>query len=80
MTQITRDQLKGMTPEQIVQAKREGRLNALLGMPPADVALLDQATTAPLTRDDIAALARLNRHDLIVAAQHDNRITTKENQ
>jgi len=80
MTQITRDQLKGMTPEQIVQAKREGRLNALLGLAPADVALLDRATTAPLTRDDIAALARLNRHDLIVAARHDNRITTKENQ
>lgn len=29
VAQITRDQLKGMTPEQIVQAKREGRLKDL---------------------------------------------------
>lgn len=29
VAQITRDQLKGMTPEQIVQAKREGRLKSL---------------------------------------------------
>lgn len=32
VTQLSEAELKAMTPEQIVQAKREGRLNALLGI------------------------------------------------
>lgn len=30
--QLTRDALKGMTPDQIDQARRDGRLNYVMGM------------------------------------------------
>jgi hypothetical protein len=38
--QLIRADLDGMTPEQIVEAKDAGRLNALLGIP------VEQATTS----------------------------------
>ena len=78
MTQIPRAALAGLTPAAIVAARRDGRLNAALGMAPADVDLLDRAQTEPLTRADLAGLARLGRHDLIVTAHNDNRTPTEE--
>ncbi|MFD7499928.1 hypothetical protein [Streptomyces sp. NPDC059850] len=37
MSQLTREDLKTMSPDAIVKAKREGHLNALLGHPEATV-------------------------------------------
>jgi hypothetical protein len=41
--QITAEGLKGMTPEQIVKAQQEGRLDAILGVPAADIEKRAQA-------------------------------------
>lgn len=47
--QLTKADLKTMTPEEIVQAQREGRLDVLIGRKPAP---------APLSVDVIASLPR----------------------
>jgi len=81
MTDHQLDNLAGMTPAQIDQAHRAGRLDALMGVPADDVAVLDKARTGQtLTLSDVAHLARLGRPDLIDEAERTQRIThQKEN-
>lgn len=76
MSQLTHDDLAGMSPQAIVEAKAAGRLDALLGVPAADVELLDRARNGgTLTRPDLARLNRLGRPDLVVSAHEEDRIT-----
>lgn len=74
MTQLTREDLKGMTPEDIDTAHDEGRLDLVLGHDPDYVALIERAAGA-IGREDIAALRRAGREDLIVKAHDEDRIT-----
>lgn len=77
MTAYQIDNLEGMTPEQIDEAHRAGRLDALTGVPAADVAVLDKARTGQhITTADVAHLRRLGRPDLITAAHTEGRIIT----
>jgi hypothetical protein len=50
MTQLKREDLKTMTPEQIVDARIDGRLNTLLGRP------LPRDPDASLTVDDLKSM------------------------
>jgi hypothetical protein len=77
--QVTAAALRSMSPAQIITARTEGRLATLLGAPAADVALIDRAS-GQLTRDDLTALKKLGRHDLILAAHKENRITNNTEQ
>ena len=61
--QLTRDDLKGMTPEAIDAARVGGRLDNLLGRPV-------QATAAQLSRDDLIRMSS----DAIVAAKAAGRL------
>ncbi|WP_406470140.1 hypothetical protein OH738_29410 [Streptomyces hirsutus] len=47
--QITEEQLKTMTPHQIVQAQEEGRLDAVLGRPMYDIPAEGQLSEEHLT-------------------------------
>lgn len=78
-TQLTRDDLDAMNPQQIEAARVAGRLATILGSPPADAAMLDRAT-GTLTPQDVRDLAALGRHDLIEQARTDNRITYTESE
>lgn len=78
MSQLTREDLKAMTPEAIDTARIEGRLAVLLGADPDDADLIERATTEPITHADVQRLARLKRHDLIDAARTTNRIAATE--
>ena len=49
-------------------------LDALLGAPPEQIALLDRARTGVITNADAGALNKLGRHDLVNAAREDGRI------
>lgn len=73
--QLTRADLKGMTPHAIEKAREDGRLANLLGTPPEQTNLLDRAT-GPLSRQDIRDLAALGRHDLIEKARVEQRVDT----
>lgn len=72
--QLTVDDIKGMTPDQIVDAHNAGRLNHALGMDPDDAAFINRAPRSTLDRDNIARLARLGRPDLIADAVDAGRI------
>lgn len=79
--QLTRDDLRGMTPEQIEDAHNSGRLDSLLGMPADDVAVLDRARAGEddLTHSDVQRLKELNRHDLIAQALDNGRLNNLTN-
>jgi hypothetical protein len=77
--QLAEADLKSMTPEQIVEAKDTGRLDALLGVPQDAIDLITRAKTGHLDRADLRELTRLNQHDLINAAHSEGRITTGDN-
>ena len=67
-SQLTRADLKTMTPAQILQARDHGRLNTIYGLPaPTDA-------TGTLSRADVAALAAEKRHADILKARDENRI------
>ncbi|MFF2495841.1 hypothetical protein [Agromyces sp. NPDC058064] len=70
--QLTRDDLKGMTPAQIVAAQDAGQLNDVLGIP---------APHEPgpiLTREDVRKLYEERRFDEITTAQAEGRINYDE--
>jgi hypothetical protein len=74
--QLTREDLKAMTPEAIDEAHSAGRCDLLLGIPAADVEVQDRARSdEPLTRADVAQLRRIGRPDLIFDAHEAGRIT-----
>lgn len=75
--QLTRDDLKTMTPDQIVDARATGRLNDLLGVPSEESELTGRAERLePVSRDELRRLNRQGRHDLVAAyAPHTDRIT-----
>lgn len=67
--QLTDDDLKGMTPQEIADAHDSGRLDSLLGAPEEDVDVLARARNGEsLDRADLSRLSALGRHDLILAA------------
>lgn len=65
--QLTRADLVGMSPDAIVTAKAEGRLNAVLGIEQA--ALPERATL-----EDLRAVAAAGHHDLIAEARQAGRL------
>ena len=65
--------------EEVEQARLDGRLDTLQGVPSDIVALQEKAKgTAQLTREDVRKLLELKKHDLIVAADKAGRITYTE--
>jgi hypothetical protein len=75
MTQLNRDELKGMTPQEIADAHEAGRLDLALGAHPDDVALVERAAGV-INAADMAALRLAGRDDLIVKAHNEDRIDT----
>jgi hypothetical protein len=73
--QFTADQLKAMTPDQIIEARGAGHLDRILGIPEEEIALLSRARTGRIDVDDVRALGAINRHDLINDAREAGRIT-----
>lgn len=74
--QLTREHLRGMTPEQIVEAKRAGRLDSLLGIPAAETEAIHRAHAGePLDLEHVRVLARRGEHDLITQAARRGQIT-----
>ena len=74
MTQLTREDLKTMSPTEIDAAHNEGRLDLALGLDSDYVELVERASGV-ITSEDIAALRRAGREDLIVKAHDEDRIT-----
>ncbi len=75
MAQLNPADLAHMSPGEIDTARAEGRLNVLLGMNPADAALLDKTrTTDPLTAGDVDRLYSLRKFDLIAQANEAGRL------
>jgi hypothetical protein len=72
--QLSRRELDGLDADAIVKARREGRLDNLLGVPAEQVELMDRARNGVISRADVQELAKLGRHDLIVAAHKETRI------
>jgi hypothetical protein len=73
MTQLNRDELKGMTPREIADAHDAGRLDLALGADAEHVALLERAAGV-ISRADLTALRLAGREDLIVLAHDEHRI------
>ncbi|PKQ25048.1 MAG: hypothetical protein CVT64_11950 [Actinobacteria bacterium HGW-Actinobacteria-4] len=76
--QLTQGDLESMDSEQIVQAKREGRLNVLLGMDTSGADVIRKAKAGMITAADVEQLNRLEEYDLIIAAAHQGRINYKK--
>ena len=82
-TQLTEEDLARLMRErkyeEVEQARLDGRLDTLQGVPSEIVALQEKAKgTEQLTRDDVRRLLELNNHELIVAADKAGRITYTE--
>lgn len=77
--QLSAADLASMTPRDIDEARRTGRLDRLLGVPQADTDLLNRARNGGrLDRADCKRLSELDHPDLIVAARDDDRINYTE--
>lgn len=64
--QLTRTDIAGMTPEEVVEAHDAGRFDVALGASPADAQLKQRARSGePVTRADIRRLSELGEHQLI---------------
>ncbi|WP_106814262.1 hypothetical protein [Microbacterium timonense] len=67
--QLSRDDLAGMTPAQITEAHDAGRFNDLIGIDPADTALVQRASAPDIrhtfTATEVRRLRALGRHDLV---------------
>lgn len=77
MTQLTREDLKTMSPTEIDTAHREGRLDLMLGHDRAYVDLVERAA-GDIGPGDIAALRQAGREDLVVLALDEDRIRFNE--
>lgn len=66
--QLTRADLKTMTPDEIVQAKADGRLNTVLGIP------LPFSAGHHYTREDIRQLTAERRYDEIERLRSEGRL------
>lgn len=65
--------------QEVEQARLDGRLDTLQGVPSEIVALQEKAKgNEQLTRDDVRKLLALNKHELIIAADSAGRITYTE--
>ncbi len=73
MTQRTRQDMAGMSPQEISDAHDAGQFDLVLGRGAEYVALVERAAGV-LGPDDITALRRAGREDLIVRAHEENRI------
>lgn len=79
--QLTEADLGSMTPHQINDARREGRLTALLGGDVIAADVVRRATAGErITLEDVNRLTRAGRSDLINAAHRDDRIDLIPNQ
>ncbi|MGW1730109.1 hypothetical protein [Streptomyces sp. NPDC001999] len=65
-TQVTREELADMTPEQIVTAKREGRLNSLLGRAVVGDGELTREDLDGMSPADIVSAKRAGRLDALL--------------
>jgi hypothetical protein len=72
--QLTAADLATMSHHDIETAREAGRLDLLLGVPAADVALTTRAREGRINADDARALAAIGRHDLIEDARASDRI------
>ena len=76
MTQLNRDDMSGLTPEEIDEAHEQDRFALMLGADPDKAALLDRAhdPNATLTAADLKALRAAGRDDLIDEAYTSGRL------
>lgn len=73
--QLTDADLEHMAPDDIVQAKADGRLDTLLGIPQDEHDVIAKARAGErLDLDDVANLARLGHPELVAAARAANLI------
>lgn len=73
--QLTRDDLAGMTPEQIERARRSGRLDRVLGYTDEQMNTRAKAKSdAVLTRADVERLAASGHHSAIKSALSEGRL------
>lgn len=72
--QLTRSDLASMMPSAVEQARKDGRLDNILGVAKSETDLLERTQSGPVTRADLTALAALGRHDLIEKARVEQRI------
>jgi hypothetical protein len=76
-SQLTLEQVRRMSPDQVAHATLQGRCNALLGAPvhetadpgetPASGQIIDSAQLATMTPDEIAKATREGRFDLLAS-------------
>ena len=63
--------------DEIEQARKDGRLARLLGVPEADIDLLERARgNGRLSTDDLQRLLKLKEYDVITRANAEDRIDT----
>lgn len=76
LPQLTRADLAGMSPEEINEARHEGKLNELMGgTPPVDTSGDEQLTLAAvrqMTPDQIIEARRTGRLDALLSGGEDN--------
>jgi hypothetical protein len=72
--QLAREDLAGMSPEQIVAAIDTNLCDEMLGVPPEQTALVHRARHGQLDLADVRALSALGRADLVNLAHNENRI------
>jgi hypothetical protein len=74
--QLTSADLAGMSPQQIDQARQEGRLARLLGVADDEIDLRERvANGGTFTRAEARELNRLGLYDAVLEAHRDGRIT-----
>lgn len=80
MMQLSRDDIKSMTPEQVDEAEQNGQLDALLGRgTPELIALKEKARSDHLTIADVKALHDAGAYELIERARTEGRIQMGNN-
>lgn len=75
--QLTAEDMKAMTPHQIVEAKAAGQLDRLLGVPEATIERNARARAGQATAADLAELRRERRADLVAAHLEAQKETTE---
>lgn len=68
--QLTKTDLTTMTPQAIVQARRDGQLDELLGKPVPRTSTAEDGGDAPITLEDLATMS----NEEIVAARKVGRL------
>lgn len=74
--QLTREHLKAMTPEQIVEARAQGRCDRILGVSEEEIELraIARDPNAQMTTDTAVAMTRAGLHQAVAKASQEGRI------